>query len=211
MTDIGERMESAVQTEAQRAIFRSPPVVHVHPRRVVDAFDGLIGEGIASKLLAEERFRDRLSELLAKTYALSGDVKADALSESARRLLLASGDDLMALVRRFGAIYWARAIASAIESSAVVALKEVLGDDNYAAALAHRALAGPDRALPDLEALDADITAAGLRCLAGWCSVQPAWIAQRIRLKVANGTELDGPVTAPFDEAGPRIVDGATV
>lgn len=203
-------METTERTEAQTAIFRSQPAAYAHPRRIVRAFDGLINDDIASELLQEERFRDRLSTLLVKAYALSDEIGADPLSESGRPLVLAARADLMDWVRRFGAVYWARAIAGVIESSAVVALKEVLGDDTYAAALAHRALAGPDRRLPEHETLDAAITSAGLRCLAGWCSIQPAWIAQRIRLKVPDGTELDEPVVAPFDQAGPRIVDGVT-
>jgi hypothetical protein len=189
----------------QWATFRSQPAAYAHPRWIARAFADVIDEGTAAKLRQDKRFWERLSVVLRETYTLSDST--DALSEPARRLILGSSADLAAWVRRFGAVYWARAIAGVIESKAVVALKEMLGDDIYAAALAHRELAGPDRVLPDAEQLDAAITSAGLRCLAAWCSSQPAWIGQRLRLKLRDGAELDEPVAAPFDEAGARIVD----
>jgi hypothetical protein len=48
---------------------------------------------------------------------------------------------------------------------------------------------------------------AGLRCLAAWCAHQPIGLAQRIRLKLPDSAELDGPVAPPFDQVGPAIVD----
>lgn len=200
-------MQTAEHIETQETIFRSQPATYTHPRRVVHVFDGLINECVGLNLLEDERFRDRLSTLLAESYALSDDFGSGQLPEAAQRLATASSTDLMILARRFGAVYWARAIAGVIQSNAVVALKEALGDDAYAAALAHRELAGPDRVLPEHETIDATTTAAGLRCIAAWCAAQPAWIAQRTRLKFPDGTELDEPIGAPFDEAGPRIVD----
>jgi hypothetical protein len=200
-------MDNPDHADRQWATFRSQPAAYAHPRRIAGAFAHAIDDGVASKLAAERRFWDRLSVVLGETYELADDPDAAAPSDSTRRLILASSADLMTFVRRFGAVYWARGIASVIQSSAVVALKDVLGDETYAAALAHRELAGPDRVLPEPERLDAAITSAGLRCLAAWCNTQPDWISQRIRLKVADGTELDDAVVAPFDEAGPRIVE----
>jgi len=200
-------MESAEHTEAHWQTFRSQPAASAHPRRIVHAFDGLISDDIASKLAEDGRFRQRLSALLAETYALSDNFGADPPSGPIRRLALASSFDLTRWVRQFGAVYWARAIIGAIESSAVVALKRMLGDEAYAAALAHRDLAGPDGSLPDQTVLDQAVTSAGLRCLAAWCSRQPPAIAQRIRFKLPDNAELDGPLLQPFDEWGPRIVD----
>jgi hypothetical protein len=201
-------MEIAEHIEEQQATtFRSQPAAYAHPRRVVHAFGGLITERVASQLVEDERFRDRLSMLLAETYALPANDDAGPLSEAGKRLAAASGSDLMILARQFGAVYWARAIAGVIQSSAVVSLKQALGDEIYATALAHRDLAGPDRVLPEHEAIETATTAAGLRCIAAWCNAQPIWVAQRIRLKFPDGTELDEPAVAPFDEVGPPIVD----
>jgi hypothetical protein len=199
-------MDTTDHTDRQWATFRSQPAAYAHPRRIAGAFANAIDEGVASKLAAERRFWDRLSVVLGETYELS-DGSGAPPPEPTRRLILASSADLMGWVRRFGAVYWARAIAGVIESKAVVALKEALGDETYVVALAHRELAGPERALPAPEQFDAGILSAGLRCLAAWCNTQPAWIAQRIRLKVPDGTEFDESVVAPFDEAGPRIVE----
>jgi len=198
-------MESAEHTEAHWQTFRSQ--VFAHPRRIAHAFDDLISDNIAAKLAEDERFRHRLSAVLAETYVLSDDFGDDPPSGPTRRLALASSSDLTRSVRQFGAVYWARAIVGAIESSAVVALKQMLGEEAHAAALAHRDLAGPDSSLPDRKFLDRAVTSAGLRCLAAWCAQRPAAIAQRIRLKLPNNAELDGPVAPPFDEWGPRIVD----
>lgn len=200
-------MESAEHTEAHWQTFRSQPAVGVHPRRIVHAFDGLVSDDVASKLADDARFRHRLSALLIEVYELSNDFGDDPPSDQGRRMALASSADLMRSIRQFGAIYWARAIVGAIESSAVVALKQVLGDEAYAAALAQRDLAGPDSSLPGREELDHAVTSAGLRCLAAWCARQPTAIAQRIRLKLPDNSELDDPVVPPFDEWGPRIVD----
>lgn len=200
-------MESAEHTDAHEQAFWSRPAIGVHPRRIVHAFDGLVGDDVASKLADDARFRHRLSGMLAEVYGLSNDFGDDPPSDQCRRMARASSADLMRSIRQFGAVYWARAIVGAIESTAVVALKQMLGDEAYAAALAHRDLAGPDSSLPGREELDHAVTSAGLRSLAAWCARQPTAIAQRIRLKLPDNPELDGPVVPPFDEWGTRIVD----
>lgn len=199
-------MESAEHTAAQWLTLRSQPAAFAHARRIVRAFDGLIGDEHASKLREEERFRDRLSGLLVETYAISDDFGHEAPSAASRSFALTPSADLEALVRQFGAVYWARTIVSTIEAAAVVALKQQLGEDCYAAAIAHRDLAGPESAPAGQDLGDA-VTSAGLRCLAAWCARQPAGIAQLIRLKLPGCAALDEPVMPPFDEAGPRIVD----
>lgn len=200
-------MDGAQHADSQWQLFRTQPAAFAHATHVMRAFDGAISEEVALKLAAEERFRSRLSSLLTEIYVLSDDVGDEALSGPGRRLALASSAELAVSVRRFGAVYWARAIAGTIESAAVVALKQTLGDDVYAAALANRDLAGGERALPAWKDLDDAVTSAGLCCLSAWCARQPAGVAQRIRLKLASGIALDGPVVPPFDQAGPAIVD----
>jgi hypothetical protein len=200
-------MTTAESLDPHWQTFRSQPAAFAHADRIVRVFGGVVGRDVAAKLAEEERFRERLSGLLTAVYALSDDFGDEAPSAASRRLALASETELAAWIRRFGAVYWARAIAGTIEASVVVALKQTLDDDAYAAALAHRDLSGPDRMLPAPEGLGADVTAAGLRCLAAWCARQPAGIAQRIRLKLPADAELDNPVIPPFEQAGPRIVD----
>jgi hypothetical protein len=200
-------MHAAGHAAAQWAVFQSQPAAYAHPRRIAQAFAGAINESVAAKLAADKRFGDRLSDVLSEAYELADHTDGVLPSEPAQRLILAQGAELSAWVRRFGAVYWARAIAGVIESKAVVALKETLGEETYVTALAHRELAGPERVLPEIERLDATITSDGLRLLAAWCMGQPTWIAQRMRLKFPDGTEFDDAVIAPFDEAGPRIID----
>lgn len=197
-------MESAQHVEPEWQLFRMQPAAFAHPSHVVRAFDGLISEEIASTLVAEERFCGRLSTLLTELHALSDDAVP---SVAARRLASASSAELLAFVRRFGAVYWARAIAGTIESAAVVALKQTLGEEVYAAALAHRDLAGGERALPPWKDLDGAVMSAGLRCLAAWCAREGAGLTQRVRLRLPHDSAFDDPIVPPFDQAGPAIVD----
>jgi hypothetical protein len=197
---------SNARAETRWLTFRSQPASFAHPRRIVHAFDGGIGDDVALALADDERFRNRLSALLTERYGLTEDV-GEFPSAALERLVLASSSELTKLVRQCGAVYWARAIVGTIDSKAVVALKQRLGDDTYAAALTHRDLAAVDQAHPTNDELDDAITAAGLRCLGAWCARAPAGIAQRIRLKLADRDELDGPPLPPFDALGPRIVD----
>jgi hypothetical protein len=199
-------MENAQQVESHWQLFRTQPAAFAHPSHVIRAFDGLISEEVASELATEERFRGRLSTLLTGLYALSEDFGDAPPSAAGERLALASSGELAALIRRCGTVYWARAIVGTIESAAVVALKQTLGEEAYASALANRDLAGPERTLPAWTDLDAAVTSAGLCCLSAWCARQPAALAQRIRLKLPDKTAF-GPIGAPFDQAGPAIVD----
>lgn len=200
-------METTEHAEPEWQTFRSQPAAFAHVRRIVHAFKGLIDEDVASQLCAETRFRDRLSAILMETYALSEHFGERDPSPAERRLALASGEEIEALVRQFGAVYWARAIVCHIEASAVVAVKEMLGDDAYAAAIEHRDLAGPSAELPANDELDGAVTSAGLRCMAAWCAGQPAGIGRRILLKLPDSWELAAPVAPPFDQVGARIVD----
>jgi len=88
-------MESVEHTEARWQTFRSQPAAGVHPRRIVQAFDGLISDDVASKLVEDGRFRHRLSALLAEIYELSNDFGDDPPSDQSRRMALASSSDLM--------------------------------------------------------------------------------------------------------------------
>jgi len=200
-------VEKPEQTEDQWETFRSQPAAFVHVRRIVDAFGGLIAQEVASKLRQEERFRARLSALLAEGHIWSDDFGEGAPSGPVRRLVLLSGAHAETLVRRCGAVYWARALLGQIEAGTVAAIRQALGDEAYAAAIAHRDLAGPDVNLPPPSQLDAAVMVAGTRCLAAWCDRQPDGIAQRVRLMLPDSPELAEPPGGPFEEAGPRIVD----
>ena len=203
---MGQAMDTTHEAASWRGLF--PQVaVYAHPRRIVDAFGGAIGDDVATRLAEEQRFRDRLSALLAETFALSEDFGDGVPSDATVRLGRASSADLSRLVRQCGAVYWARAVVGVIEAKSVVTLQQVLGDDAYAAALAHRDLAAPDPTFPAPDDLDQAVSAAGLRCLAAWCALQPPAFAQRMRLKFPDRAELDNAVAPPFDTVGPTIVD----
>lgn len=197
-------MANAESGTAQWRIFSQQPAVFAHPRRIVHCFDGLIGEDVAARLGREERFRERLSGLIASSYGLSQDV-GEAESPGAAIVTVIAAGRLDALMRRAGAVYWARAIVGRIRASAVIAIKEAVGEEAYAAAIAHRDLASADPELPDIEVLNAAIVTAGLNCLAAWCAQQPPGLAERVRL--ALGDDTDDAVAAPFAQAGPPIVD----
>jgi hypothetical protein len=203
---MGQAMDTMHDAASWRGLFPQA-AAYVHPRRIVDAFGGVIGDDVAVRLAEETRFRDRLSALLAGTFALSEDFGDGVPSHAALKLGRASSADLSRLVRQCGAVYWARAIVGVIEAKSVVTLQQTLGDDAYAAALAHRDLATPDPTLPARDDLDPAVSSAGFRCLAAWCALQPPAFAQRLRLKFPDQAELDEVVAPPFDIVGPPIVD----
>ena len=201
-------MAGAEQAQAEWTVFGVRPAMHAHPRRIVHACGGLISEDVAVLLGSDQRFSDRLSALLVDAYGLSPTGEGDP---AVAPLALAPADRLEAIVRQAGAVYWARAIVGQIDSSTVTAIKLMLGEESYAAAIAHRDLAGADVELPPLDAFEAAVMDAGYRCLAAWCARQPPGTAQRMRLKFAEDNAFDEPVAPPFDEAGASIVERLTM
>lgn len=201
-------MSGTEQTEAQWRTFRSQPGAFAHPRRIADAFGSLISDDVAARLGGEERFRDRLSAVLIAAYGLSEDIgEADG---AAAPLVLAPPGRLEAVIRQAGAVYWARAIVGQIDANAVTVIRQTLGEETYAAAIAHRDLANSDADLPPLQELEGEVAAAGRRCLSAWCTRQPAGIGQRVRLKLPPSVELDDPAIPLFDDVGVRIVERLT-
>lgn len=192
--------------------FSRTPSLGAHPAFIAELFGGALSEETAARIGRRPRFGERLSRMIAQRHGLA---EIDAPADDAdRAIALASGEELDALSRRAGAVCWADPIAREIRAPDVAALKEALGDDAYAAALANREEAFSPVTLglgePGAEALGRDqlvarSRASGRMCLAAWLTTQPRGVSDRVRLKLSPEAVLPQ-VDEAYLEYGPAIV-----
>jgi hypothetical protein len=147
-----------------------------------------------------------LSKLISESYALRPSLAAETISDADQAIALTSQDRLIALVRRAGAIYWAKAIAGVVLAQQVRALHAQLSEKLCVFALGHQDLSGAKQTLEPLDGASRQIELDGLRCLGAWCDAQPADIGTRVRLRFPASPALDDPPEQPFGEIGPLIV-----
>lgn len=187
--------------------FADTPSLDAHPSRVAELFGGALGADQAGRLARRPRFAERLSGLLARRHGFGAAQRPADIRDLA--IALSSGDEIAALARRAGAVCWADPIAREVRAAEVAALKEAIGDDAYAAALAHRDEALPAVALgidgaPDRATILTGVAGSARQCLGGWLASQSAEIAQRVRLRLPVEAVADAPQDI-YLEAGPRI------
>jgi hypothetical protein len=185
------------------------PAAIAHPVHIAPLFDGGLDEETAGRLARHPRFAARVSRLLERRLALP--VVEGTPDAADRALALASAERLEALSRQAGAVCWGRAVAREIRGERVAALKAAIGEDAYAAALAHRSEALTDdiRLAPEVgaspEALAAAITRDGRGCLAAWLFALSEAVALRVRLRFPAAFD-EGELDEAVREAGPRIL-----
>jgi len=182
------------------------PAIYIDLGRLVSCFDNQVSAGLCERLRGASRLHDRISALISEHFALAAPVPPDAVGEPDRTIALLPVGRLADLVRRAGAVYWAKAIANAVRAEEVKSLHEQLGETLYAFALANRSLSGPTEMLEPVAGAAARIAEDGMRCLGAWCRSQPSAVGSRVRLKSAASPALDDPPQSPFDELGPAIV-----
>jgi hypothetical protein len=188
------------------ATLMTQPAVYVDLARLVSCFDNQVSAGLCERLRGASRLHDRLSALIIEHYALAPPIPPEAMSELDRTIALLPVARVADLVRRAGAVYWAKAIANAVRADEVKWLHEQLGGTLYAFALANRSSSGTAEILEPLAGAAARIAEDGMRCLGAWCQSQPGAVGSRVRLKSAASPALDDPPQSPFDELGPAIV-----
>jgi hypothetical protein len=186
--------------------FVTQPARYIEPARLAVCFDGMLGAELCARLQASVRLEERLSGLVHSRYGLAPDIAAEAVSDTDRSIALASPEQLVELVRRAGAIYWANSIANTIRAADAAAIDAALGEALCVVALGNRDLSGPMQPLAPYDQLGARVMEDGLRCLGAWCKSQPAGVGLRVRLKLAPDPALDDAVKRPFDELGPAIM-----
>jgi hypothetical protein len=199
--------DSAIQTPAlDWSTFIRRPAEWIDPLRLNACFDYRLSPELCGRLKQTPRLQNRLSKLISENYALGPSLAALKMSDVDRAIALTSQDHLIALVRRAGAIYWAKAIAGVVLAQQVKTLHAQLGEELYVFALGHQDLAGAKQQFEPLDGASAQIETDGLRCLGAWCRTQLDDTGKRVRLRLPASPALDDPPEPPFAEIGPSIV-----
>jgi hypothetical protein len=186
--------------------FVTQPALYIEPSRLAVCFDGMVDSELCTRLKASRRLEERLSGLVHSRYGLARAIAAEDVSDTDRSIALASSEQLVELVRRAGAIYWANSIANTIRAADAAAFDAALGETLCVLALANRDLSGPMQPLTPYDQLGARVMEDGFRCLGAWCKAQGPGVGLRVSLKLAPNPALDDAVNHPFDELGPAIV-----
>ena len=196
----------SIGADAGWAAFVTQPALYIEPSRLAVCFDGMVGLELCARLKASRRLEQRLSGLVHSRYGLARAIAAKDVSDIDRSIALASSEQLMEVVRRAGAIYWANSIANTVRAADAAAFDAALGERLCVVALANRDLSGPMQPLAPYDQLGRRVTEDGLRCLGAWCKAQSAGVGLRVGLKLVPHPALDDAVNSPFEEFGPAIV-----
>ncbi len=188
--------------------FLREPAAYAHWEHLAQCFDQAVSLAGSKRLLQCERLRERLSEVLNVHFELppfsaASEIEVDQVD---RKIAAASPERLDDIALRAGAVYWGNVFAGTILGRNAAALREVLGADLSALAVANKDLAGPMQPLDPVETLRARIEADGWRCLAAWCEAVDPAIGVRFRLKVPLSSALQEAPPESFYKTGPAIV-----
>jgi hypothetical protein len=198
---------SAIQNPAlDWSAFIRRPAEWIEPLRLNACFDNRCSPELCRRLKQTPRLQNRLSWLISENYELGPSLAALKMSDADRAIALTSQDDLIALVRRAGAIYSAKAIAGVVLAQQVKTLYAQLGEELYDFALKHQDLAGAKLQFEPLDTAGEQIEFDGLRCLSAWCHAQLDDTGKRVRLRLPASPALDDPPEQAFAEIGPSIV-----
>lgn len=196
----------SIGADAAWEAFVTQPALYIEASRLAVCFDGMVGPELCARLQTSIRVEQRLSSLVRSRYGLAHAITAEDVSDIDRSIALASSEQLVELVRRAGAIYWANSIATTIRAADAAAFDAALGEARCVIALANRDLSGPMQTIAPYDQLGTRVIGDGLRCFGAWCNAQNAGVGQRVRLKLPSYPALDNAVQHPFDELGPAIV-----
>jgi hypothetical protein len=186
--------------------FVTQPALYIEPSRLAVCFDGMVDPELCGRLKTSRRLEERLSGLVQSHYGLARAMAAEDVSDIDRSIALASSEQLVELVRRAGAIYWANSIANTVRAADAAAFDAALGETLCVVALANRDLSGPMQPLAPYDQLGRRVMEDGFRCLGGWCKAQSPGVGLRVRLKLAPRPALDDAVNTPYVVLGPAII-----
>jgi hypothetical protein len=144
--------------------FVTQPALYIEPSRLAVCFDGMVDPELCGRLRSSPRLEERLSDLVHSRYGLARTIAAEEVSDTDRWIALASSEQLVELVRRAGAIYWANSIANTVRAADAAAFDAALGETLCVVALANRDLSGPMQPLTPYDQL-------GRACDGGWLAL----------------------------------------
>ncbi len=164
--------------------FNAAPAEYIHPSHLASA----IPKAVFDALLASERGKTKLNELVLQKFKLKGAFHTD-FRLLHLRLALLDPQTLANLVLHAGAIYYSKNIVQVVEKKALLDIKEKIGEAIYTFAVKKAPLF--NRLKPQITTLSPNpsnlylgIIAAGQRMLEHLFSSEPASIQQRLQLKL---------------------------
>lgn len=200
--------------QRDRMRFERLPSAYCHPERLGRFLPESLPTSFRDRLVESARVRLRLSKWLTRRFNLSPLAPEDLATPEGRFAQL-EGQALEDTLRRIGAIWQARNIRKIILKAPLRELVERLGRDNHRVALRLIELT-PEPAsdrdafsieTPDIDKLMAWIERDGRIAVNAWCRFQPAPLAERLRLKLPPGPEIDDVPPTRYLESSQTIVD----
>lgn len=168
-----------------------------------------LGSAQLSALRQQPRFQARLIRLLLSRHALQAPGHLPLPDVDDLPVLTLSPEAFKRLPRLCGAIVHSTTLSREIRGDVVNQLRDSLGSDVFALALANRALGGGADLLRQpaelLEAIDHD----GGRCIAVWLSAQPVPLQPWLRLRFAELPDESAPVGSTSAANAQAIVRSA--
>jgi len=183
----------SAQRQAWQGLLEQP-LSFVRPQHLRDCLPDGLSDQQRTALRNTPRFHDRLLRVMTGHFNLPPLAQTSSPHDSDLAVLLLPPAAFKTLPRLCGAIWHSATLAREIRSEVVTQLRELLGSEVFATALAHRALAGAADLLRQpadlVQAIDRD----GASCIAAWVQQQPAdlraWLALRLDLPVADGSPI---------------------
>ncbi len=162
--------------------FQTAPARLVHPRYIVQAYDGTISTETASRLQRSSRVQRPLARLLCEHYRLPPASSCARPPEEDLELLALPREQVDHYCRAAGAVFWGEVLAGEIRSREVAEMRSGIGENAFRLAIHNRDLAAsrlpPDNLDQLLQAIEAD----GRKCWASWQAALPEPLAAWLRL-----------------------------
>ncbi|RZS77396.1 hypothetical protein EV217_4758 [Phyllobacterium myrsinacearum] len=155
----------------------------IHPDRLSASFAGvLLPEGI-ELLRNAQRIGHNTRRLMREHFRLSALPVEPRLEACDLQLLLMPPEDVADFELRCGAMFLANSLAQIVQSAAAHQLKDALGQDLYALALANRHLAIAGEPVSDPDTLLAAMQRDGQACISTWRESMPDYVNDWFGLK----------------------------
>jgi hypothetical protein len=159
------------------------PLQFVRLQSLGECFGESLPVEVLHAMHGQPRFRERLEQLLLSHYQLSPLEHLVTPVAADLPVLLLTAAQFARLPRLCGAIWHGATLSREIRREVVNELREGLGQEVFALALAHRQLGGAADLLREpaelIEAIDRD----GLTCVAAWLHAQPPALQGWLKLR----------------------------
>ncbi|UTV41883.1 type III secretion protein (plasmid) [Ensifer adhaerens] len=175
--------DTSLGRESLWTIFQTAPARLVHPRHIVQAYDGAISVGAAVKLQQCDRVQRALARLLRDKFQLPEPSSCPRPAEEDLKLLALLPEQIEQHIRVAGAVFWSHVLAGEIRSREVAEMKSQIGEMAFQIALDNRDLAAGHLAPAGIDQLMQAIETDGRRCWASWQAALPEPLAAWMRLR----------------------------